>query len=234
MNLDRPFISPPFGRYVSHRQCNRVLGSFTWERRNGLIYHSLKTIRTVPGGYINKVGLRNRGIRDVTVDFDKVYSLVGLEHGDWESMWQVCPPGVTVELNLGCPNVHEYGIESAVLRQYCEKFQVIAKLPPTDKADDIAAMCIEMGVVKLHCSNTVPTWRGGISGAPLFRINLPIVERLAARYPDKIIAGGGIYYPEQVKQYAGAGAWQFSLSSIFFTPWKVPRVLDAIAKHQRS
>lgn len=220
-------ISPPFGNWIGHPNCTSVIGSLTWERRPGLIYHALKTVRKVDGGWINKIGLRNPGIRSIA-DFKSscIYSLVGLEDGDWERMLEFCPIGLSVEVNLGCPNVHQYGIPSSVLKAYCEKFKVIAKLPPTDKVDDIAAMCIETGVKFLHCCNTLPTSEGGVSGERLFHTNMPIVKRLSTRYPGTIIAGGGIYSPEHVGYYKAAGASSFSLSTVWLTPWKVKHILN--------
>jgi dihydroorotate dehydrogenase len=80
----------------------------------------------------------------------------------------------------------------------------------------------------LHCSNTISTERGGESGKRLKALNLPIVERVAKRFPTiPIIAGGGIYSPQDVVDYRNAGATLFSLSTVFFTPWRVPAILKA-------
>lgn len=225
----KPFlISPPFGNWITRENCTSVLGSFTWERRPGLLYHALRTFRKVPGGWVNRIGLRNPGIRSsLPFRTDVIYSLVGLEDGDWERMLTFCPSGTAIEVNLGCPNVHEYGIPPDVLRDYCRKFVVGAKLPPTDQVDDMAEMCIETGVHYLHLSNTLPSDRGGISGRRLLAVNLPIVERMADRYPGKIVAGGGIYDPTTAKVYRGMGASTLSLSTVWLTPWKVPAILRA-------
>lgn len=204
-----------------------VKGSFTWKRRPGLIYHTIRSLRPVPGGWINQIGLRNRGIRSCTFDRDDIYSLVGLEDGDWERMLEYCPPGLRVEVNLGCPNVHEYGIPFEVLRDYCSNFWVIAKLSPTEQVDEIAAMCIEAGVRYLHCCNTLPAEHGGISGRSLLRVNLPIVHRMACKYPGQIIAGGGIYDETTLRVYRGLGASLFSLATIWFAPWKIHGILRA-------
>jgi dihydroorotate dehydrogenase len=221
-------ISPPFGNWIGHRRCTSVRGSYTWERRPGLIYHTIRTLRKTPGGWVNRIGLRNPGIRACETYYaDQIYSLVGLKDGDWERMLSWCPAGLAIEVNLGCPNVHEYGIPFKVLCDYCDKFVVGAKLTPNDQVDEMAAMCIEAGVRYLHLSNTAPTERGGESGRQLLRINLPIVERLAPRYPGKIIAGGGIYDPVTVKLYRAFGASGFSLATVWLTPWRVPAILHA-------
>lgn len=220
-------ISPPFGNWIDSKHCTSVLGSFTWERRPGLIYHTIRSLRRTTGGWVNQIGLRNRGIRNCTFDITHIYSLVGLEADDWQRMLDWCPPGLHVEVNLGCQNVHPYGIPIDVLRNYCTLFDVIVKLPPNEKVDELAAMCIEAGVPYLHLSNTVLTKRGGESGQRLFEINVPIVRRLAARYPGKIIAGGGIYDVEALNQYRAADATHFSLATVWLTPWRVPAILRA-------
>ena len=91
-------------------------GSFTWDARPGLIRHTLRSFRRIEGGWINQIGLRNKGIRSVKeFNPDLIYSLVGLDDGDWENMLDYCPYGINIEVNLGCPNVHEYGIPPEVL-----------------------------------------------------------------------------------------------------------------------
>lgn len=220
-------ISPPFGNWIISRRCTSVRGSFTWERRRGLVYHTIRSLRPVTGGWVNQIGLRNRGIRNTFFYDDVIYSLVGLADGDWERMLEHCPAGLNVEVNLGCPNVHEYGIPFGVLKDFCTKFRVSAKLPPTGIVDDMAAMCVEGGVRYLHCCNTLPTERGGESGHRLYLENLPIVGRLAQRYPGRIIAGGGIYTAHAVNTYRIFGATHFSLATVWLTPWRVPAILRA-------
>jgi dihydroorotate dehydrogenase len=234
--MQRFFINPPFGNYVGAPGCIRVMGSFTLERRRGLLVQIAKTLRPIPGGWVNKIGLRNKGLRNVPFKHDRFYSVVGLEERDWEEIlqilsneeWSCGDPSkyLKVEVNLGCPNVHEYGIPKDVLKQYCNWHVVSAKLPATDTVDKVAELAVEAGVRYLHCSNTLPTDRGGESGTRLREWNLPVVERLAKRYPGiPIIAGGGIYGPQDVKDYANAGAAHFGLSTVWFTPWRLPAIL---------
>jgi dihydroorotate dehydrogenase len=225
-------ISPPFGNWVNVSGCTRVMGSYTLHKRPGLIRNTIKSLRRVPGGWVNRIGLRNPGIAAIKYDPTRVYSVVGLEDGDWERIVFLIPitrlGSARIEVNLGCPNVHEYGITGDLLSLYTARFAVQAKLPPTDKADATAEMCVQAGVKLLHCSNTIPTERGGESGKRLKALNLPIVERLAKRYPTiPIIAGGGIYSAQDVVDYRNAGATFFSLSTVFFTPWRVPAILKA-------
>src|ERR1019366_2202583 len=217
-------ISPPFGNWIDSKKFTSVLGSFTWKARPGLLKHALKTFRPYEGGWINKIGLRNKGIRSIPYFEDRfIYSVVGLEDDDWERILYYIPPNTNVEVNLGCPNVHEYGIPPSIMKDYCTKFNVIAKLSPDENIKETAAMCIEAGVQKLHVSNTLsdPNGKGGISGRRLFRMNLDNVYVLSQKYPGKIIAGGGIYDKHVLRAYEWAGATNFSLSTVWLTPWRV-------------
>lgn len=222
-------ISPPFGNYIQSQYCTSILGSFTLYPRPGLVSQVFKTFRKTKGGWINKIGLRNPGITSIEdFDPDNIYSIVGLEESDWIVITSYIPHDITIELNLSCPNVHEYNITPWSLN-YVRRWRsgiIIAKLPPVEKVDELAAMCIDAGVDYLHCSNTLPTPKGGISGGQLFEVNLPIVKRLAKLYPGKIIAGGGIYYPWVVRAYQDVGASHFSLSTIMMTPWRVKGIIN--------
>ena len=213
------------------------MGSFTLERRDGLLVQIAKTLRPTRGGWVNQIGLRNKGIRNVYFRRDRIYSIVGLEPDDWERILPILSKQkescgqplnfLNLEVNLGCPNVHEYGIEPHTMEHYCQWHVVSAKLPATDKVDEVAEMAVKAGARYLHCSNTLPTPRGGESGKRLKEWNLPVVERLAKRYPDvPIIAGGGIYTPQDVTDYENAGASHFGISTAFFKPWRVPAILN--------
>lgn len=228
--MKKLIISPPFGNWISNPSCTSVLGSFTLEKRKGLIYNVIKTFRPVKGGWINKIGLRNPGIRSIkSFNTNKIYSVVGLEDDDWEKILEIIPPNIDVEVNLGCPNVHEYGIPFKVLQDYCKKFNVIAKLPATENVYEVADMSINAGVKLLHCSNTIPTEKGGISGLQLFDKNIMIVHNVATKYPDKVIAGGGIYSDSEYDLYKRCGASYFSLSTIWMNPFKA---IDFINEHK--
>lgn len=210
------------------------MGSYTWNPRPGLAWNALKSLRPIRGGWVNRIGLRNPGLAAAfnSISNEAVMSLAGIEDGDWERMVEFlwCLLGDDkdriVEINLGCPNVHEYGIDPDTLARYARHFTVIAKLPPTDAAYELAAMCSQSGVRILHLSNTIPTSRGGESGRRLKALNLPIVESMKSRYPETtIVAGGGIYSGRDIVDYEKAGATHFSLSTIWFNPLRARRLL---------
>ena len=67
------FISPPFGNYIEISNCISIKGSFTLESRDGLYSQILKTLRYSfeYNGWINKIGLRNKGIDYAIDDYKK-------------------------------------------------------------------------------------------------------------------------------------------------------------------
>lgn len=223
--MKRYLISPPVGAWCGTPNAERVLGSYTWDARPGRFGQILRTVRPVTGGWVNAIGLRNPGIRTVNIRADRIYSLAGIEPDDWHEMaaWlRLRLRAGKIELNLSCPNVHEYGITRREVEAFshCE---IIAKLPPTDAAWRLADICAEVGVGYLHFSNTIPSPTGGISGDALRRINLPMVERAAKRYPTiPIIAGGGIKHEQHALDYERAGARHFSVATGYLQ-WQLSR-----------
>ena len=58
------FVGPPFGNYINLPYITPIKGSFTLEPRSGLIKQIIKTLRYdfIYKDWINKMGLRNKGI----------------------------------------------------------------------------------------------------------------------------------------------------------------------------
>lgn len=232
-------ISPPFGNYYVNSRVTSVLGSYTLLPRPG---RGLKVaqfaldnlIHPVDGGWRNRIGLRNPGLDAVAGLWNNViYSLVGIELDDWKKMLYIllekerfgAAQRLHVELNVSCPNVHEYSITRAILEQYVEHFDVTVKVPPIfSQLLPISDMCHQAGVHYLHCSNTIPSELGGLSGYPLKLVNLPIVERMAKEWT--LVAGGGIYSFQDLLDYAHAGATYFSISTLCFYPWRVRKLIN--------
>lgn len=222
-HLARFLISPPFGNFMGFPGAERVMGSYTLEPRPGRVGQVLRTMRPIPGGWVNAIGLRNPGLRDIVLRQDRIYSIAGINSGDWARMGDILGGAELVwpriELNLSCPNTNEYGITRGEIERFTRDLRpyldtVIAKLPPTEAAWPLADLCAEAGVDYLHFSNTIPSPVGGISGDPLRRINLPMVGRAAKRYPTiPIIAGGGIKTDLHVRQYSDAGARHFAIGT---------------------
>lgn len=229
-------ISPPFGNYVCPKGATRIRGSFTVERRKGIIKNALKSIRPIQGGWVNKMGLRNPGIfrgMEKGSRFDDIFSLAIVDDAsEWDDFLVLLPPVYKVEVNLGCPNVNQHDIKPRQLAAFAEKFRLASlKVPGVSSR---AWYYIEMGYDKgfniFHISNTIPVERGGESGKRIQQVSLPLIERVKDTYGDDVtvIGGGGIYTPEDVRRYRDASADIFSLASIWFTPWRVPAVLREI------
>lgn len=252
LDPDRPFlISPPFGAYLRHSRAYSVLGSYTAEPRTrattgeSRTARVLKTLRPIPGGWVNAIGLRNPGWGSLPylkrIDSDGpfrenlIVSLAPIAPSDWDGLerWLADRPGVIAEINVSCPNVDAYlGLPSNVQlgRIARGNHTVIFKLPPARDAVNTVAMLADNGVSYFHLSNALPSPVGGISGAPLREVNLSIVSRaaewLSRHHPmGEVIAGGGIYRPEHLTGYRSAGATRFSLAVAWFWP---PRALQVI------
>jgi dihydroorotate dehydrogenase len=241
-----PFlISPPFGSYrmFDYPNATCVLGSFTLNRRPGRWLKTLEFFwdnfrEPIPNGWVNRIGLRNPGIG--VLEFSPyhlhLYSLVGLEDDDWEKMFAHlvahADTHIRFELNLGCPNVHEYGIPQQVLEDFCQHYWCGVKLPADlPKALRIAEMAVKAGARYLHAGNTLASSRGGISGAPLKLVNLSIVEALVREFPHiNIVGGGGIREFQDVLDYMGVGATAFGLGTICFRPWLARRIVKEYDK----
>jgi dihydroorotate dehydrogenase len=227
-----PFlISPPFGTHFHHRSAKSVVGSYTLRPIPGrtwkIAQFVLDNIRyPVPNGWRNRIALRNPGLISLnSFTSDLIYSLVGLEKWDWETIYHFLPERtqhgrLILELNLGCRNVHDYTISPDILRMFCQHYDCIIKLPANmEEAIWLSDVAVEAGVMFLHSGNTVPDNPGSLSGYPAKAVNLPIVEVLAKRHPDiPIIGGGGIYVFQDIIDYLNAGAVRFALGSIFFHP----------------
>ena len=77
------------------------------------------------------------------------------------------------------------------------------------------------GFRQFHASNTLPTLYGGLSGKHLIPYTANTIRYLKYVYKDTIvIAGGGIYDIKTMEEYKKIGADHFSVSSIFFSPFK--------------
>lgn len=214
-------ISPPFGRYFSHEHATSVKGSYTWERRKGLILQALKTVRPTKQGWRNKIGLRNCGLQNVKFKRGNIYSIAGINDGDWEKMISIIPHGHLVELNASCPNVDHYEIDTDAVKLAVRNHVTIVKIAPVKDAATAIEQCVKAGAHHIHLTNALPVEKGGESGGKLKPVSMGLVRETREQYPDlSIIGGGGIYSVDDVYAYREAGANKFSLSTAFMVPWR--------------
>ena len=232
--IHRTVISPPFGTYISLPQATSVKGTFTAHKRKGKWLQIIKTLRKVPGGWRNQIGLRNAGVRCCYyTNVDPIYSFAAIDSiEEWDKIIDSNMPfHMKAEINVSCPNAkHALPTKHNLYRFVINCRTAIVKLPPNvDNILNIVDTAIEAGIDTFHCCNTLPSPQGGISGQQLKPYSLKIIELIKNRYPTaSIIGGGGIYSVQDVKDYANAGAEHFSLATVWFTPWKVKQIYDYI------
>jgi len=220
------FISPPFGNYIGTPYTTSIRGSFTLKKRPGLFGQIYRTLyySKINGGWINKIGLRNRGIdyalKCYKYDKNSIYSIAILENNEVKEFVKKIPVEMNLEINLSCPNTDKEMIREDIhlflnnKRKYC-----IVKLSPLESKGNIDKL-YRMGFRQFHCSNTLPTHNGGLSGRKLIPYTYRLIN-IIKKYPDcKIIAGGGIDSHEILHKYKQFGAHHFSISTIFFNPYK--------------
>ena len=232
--LERCLISPPFGNYFEHPNATRVLGSFTTEKRPGLIWNTLKSFRPTSDGWVNKIGLRNCGVENVPVKPTAMYSCAALYQDDWGRFYEHLPDCISrIEVNMGCPNAGPMVEPSAAMWDLLHMvYDVVSvKLAPTDGGFAQGRRLVEeCGVKTLHCCNTIPTERGGLSGDQVRWKTFAFVEMYRHLYPElTLIAGGGVYDKDAVDDYIAIGADHISLATAFMLPWRAKRLISYAA-----
>ena len=222
------YISPPFGNYFTYKDAIPVRGTFTLLKRPGLIYHTLRSLRPVRGGWRNQIGFRNCGISNVTLHSDCVYSICGLSNtNEWRALLRILPQGTQIEMNLSCPNVRSMPIDDITLSEFTFKFPSLIVKIRYDSPNDMILRLADLDVQTIHTSNTIPISKGGVSGRQLKEVNIPAVERIAKVFKGKIIAGGGIYNSSDVIDYRNAGATDYSISTVYISrPWNIKSIYE--------
>lgn len=228
------FISAPFGNYLKFKNAVSVTGTWTYKPRPGLFGQVVKTLRYTRDGWRNKIGLRNRGVKYglKKIGEDDVLSVAAISKWDWLNLQSVVPTYQSVELNISCPNLdgHEDTTEFTGFDFWLHGVQrwCIVKVPPT-ASYKLLDKIVMTGFTQIHASNTLPTDKGGLSGAILLPHTRRIIQYLKKEYPHvEVIAGGGIREPWHAKFYEDLGADHFSIGTACFNPLKVWRTVNAI------
>ena len=229
------FINPPFSNYFSFEKTISIKGSYTLEPRTGLIMQVLRTLRYSfqHNGWINKIGLRNPGIEYAIKNYKKnsIVSVAILNKEDIPKLIKKIPDDMNIELNISCPNAEKKmiteGIENFLnkKRTWC-----IIKLSPTTDME-LVDNYYKQGFRQFHCSNTYPTPTGGLSGKFLIPYSTKLISNIKSKYSDTtVIGGGGITSKEEIEIYKKAGADHFSVSTLFFNPYKFYKFYDAFIR----
>ena len=228
------FISAPFGNYLKFKNAISVTGTWTYKPRSGLFKQVVKTLRYTRDGWRNKIGLRNRGIEYgiQKTNFNEVLSIAAISEHDWINLESIVPQSQSVELNISCPNldVHEdttkfngFDLWPTKHRKWC-----IVKVPPT-ASYSLLDKIVKLGFTQIHASNTLPTDKGGLSGAILLPHTRRIIQYLKKEYDHvEVIAGGGIKEAWHAEFYKDLGADHFSIGTACFNPFKVWRTVNEI------
>jgi dihydroorotate dehydrogenase len=230
------FISPPFGNYIEFPNTISIKGSFTLYPRSGLIGQIIRTLRynMINQGWVNSIGLRNKGI-DYAIEKYKnkkcIVSIAILNNEEISILIDKIPNNMNIELNVSCPNTKNKLVEKGLKgflnpeREWC-----IIKLSPLSDKELIDSYYKE-GFRQFHCSNTLPSIKGGISGKRLMPYNKKLITYIKNNYQDSIIiAGGGIDNVNDINYYKNLGADNFSFSTVFFNLFKASKLLLYINK----
>ena len=219
------FISPPFGNYVNLSNTIPITGSFTLEPRKGLFLQIIKTLRYSfeHEGWVNKIGLRNKGLDWAlkNIDEKKILSIAILQQDEVSKIIQKLPENRNIEINVSCPNTEKKMIQTGIgeflnpKRKWC-----IIKISPNTTNEEIDHY-YSMGFRQFHCCNTIPVKQGGLSGRKLIPYNEKKISYLKEKYPNcQIIAGGGIQSYDDLLHYKQLGVNNFSISTLLFHPIK--------------
>lgn len=230
------FINPPFSNYFSFEKTISIKGSYTLEPRTGLIMQVLRTLRYSfkHNGWINKIGLRNPGIDYAIKNYKKnsIVSVAILNKEDIPKLIKKIPDDMNIELNISCPNAEKKmiteGIENFLnkKRTWC-----IIKLSPTTDMK-LVDNYYKQGFRQFHCSNTYPTSTGGLSGKFLIPYSTELISNIKSKYSDTtLIGGGGITSKEEIEMYKKAGADHFSVSTLFFNPYKFYKFYNSFIRN---
>ena len=227
------FIAAPFGNYIKPKGCIPVAGTFTLNARGNRFLAVAKTLRynSAQGGWVNKLGLPNPGIRNGLEKNPTVISIAEIDKGDFQRLNVLIPENQSIELNLSCPNLDKkLSWESAKCftpntRKWC-----IAKMSPLTTPEEIKFVVKHLSITQLHFSNTLPTIRGGLSGPMLRGYTTELIELARSEYGNsvEIIAGGGVSDFGSVTDYLSSGANHISLGSVCFNPFKLRKLLRSL------
>ena len=223
------FISPPFGNYLNFDKTIPIRGSFTLCPREGLFSQILKTLRFSfkKDGWINKIGLRNKGI-DYAISTYKKGEIISVAIVNCSDIGRLCrkiPLDMDIEVNISCPNIDKTSLMGLQCFLHPKRKWCILKLSPDIEERKIDKY-YEIGFRQFHCSNTLMQKcnkcdyvYGGLSGPSVKPYSLSLIRYIKSKYDDTIvIGGGGIRSIKDVEEYREAGADHFSISSLCFNP----------------
>ena len=182
------FISPPFGNYLNLPNSKSIKGSFTLEPRKGLILQIIKTLHYSfqKQGWINKIGLRNKGIdwaiKKYKCDNNSIISIAIMNHNEIDILNQKIPKNMNLELNISCPNVKNNLIHDDLYKFLNNKREWCSiKLSPTTDIS-LVDKYYKQGFRQFHCCNTLSTKYGGLSGISIQKYSFKLIKEIKNKY----------------------------------------------------
>lgn len=153
------------------------------------------------------------------------------------------------ELNLSCPNTKKGGMEfgvnmksvSKIIRMVRRRTElpIIVKFSPfSELLKTLVRISLDEGADAFTLTNTIPAaikdykvgfLKGGLSGPVLKPIALRCVLDVKESFPEvSIIACGGIYTPDDVRDFLEAGACAVQIGTANFLN---PKISETLAKY---
>lgn len=176
-------------------------------------------------GVVNRVGLDNKGLAHfeeeiaprIAVDFvASIYATHEWEWGFLAERLDAFDSVEALEANFSCPNIDDSALDVVGMQQAIETVRnktdkpVYVKLGPHQNVYD-ALTCQNAGASKLVLCNSLPTPKGGLSGAPVRSLVLDLIAKLTdtETFEIPIIGMGGINGlddDEGISEFLAAGA----------------------------
>jgi len=228
------YIAAPFGNYIKPKQSNviPVIGTYTLERRRGLLWKLLTTLRydSKDKCWYNSLGLRNPGLAHGIdkITHGEVLSVAAINPTDYDRLNAQIPLDVPLELNISCPNINHFQDYLKGIGQFQPRNPIL-KLSPHMK-QEVLDYLIDQGFTTFHASNTYKTDKGARSGKFLEPYTIMTLEYLKSQLGEdrRLIAGGGITHLTDIETYMNAGADAFSLGTVCFNPYRLHKLLSAL------
>lgn len=196
----------------------------------------------VPGGHLNRVGLRNPGAHAFAKELlprilahgaPVVQSITGQSEAEIEIILEALAPLPLAgyELNASCPNVPGGQLPADTLQTVLRRARKLTRRPlwvklsyaPSDLLLQRARICADEGADAITAINTLPAlhvdrrsgarFSGGLSGPSLTLLAQWAVDLLCREQPLPVIAAGGVAGTEQLLAFLSLGASAVQLGS---------------------
>lgn len=219
-------------------------GNFSW-------FCPWKTVKIIPDGVVNCLGLPNPGYRWWLENYPKTDNkiIASILPETVEEAKQMAKdfnfrPLVGLELNFSCPNTEEIKNIVKITETILENTMhpVIIKLGYTQPYKEI---CLELDgkVAAFDLINSVPWHKvyddpsplnphiGGVSGKPIIKFAREALAKTKVVTSTPIISGGGIETKEEVFARRVMGASAVTFGSLFLRkPWMPNKIIKDCKK----